>query len=70
MWSQEALPSKRMGTRRSSKYNRSKFYTWLVRIAVNEALMKLCLRKPERIISLDEEVKTEDDSRQLPCEAM
>src|SRR5438874_12954397 len=40
----------------------SKFYTWLVRIAVNEALMKLRRRRPERIVSLDEEVKTEDDS--------
>src|SRR3989449_9338112 len=40
----------------------SKFYTWLVRIAVNEALMKLRRRRPERTVSLDEEVKTEDDS--------
>jgi len=40
----------------------SKFYTWLVRIAVNEALMKLRRRRPERMVSLDEEVKTEDDS--------
>ncbi len=44
----------------------SKFYTWLVRIAVNEALMKLRRRKPERTVSLDEEIKTEDDS--LPRE--
>jgi len=42
----------------------SKFYTWLVRIAVNEALMKLRRRRPERTVSLDEEVKTEDDSVQ------
>ncbi|MBZ5721902.1 MAG: sigma-70 family RNA polymerase sigma factor [Acidobacteriia bacterium] len=40
----------------------SKFYTWLVRIAVNEALMKLRKRRPERMVSLDEEVKTEEDS--------
>src|SRR5438477_3692218 len=40
----------------------SKSYTWLVRIAVNEALMKLRRRRPERTVSLDEEVKTEDDS--------
>src|SRR6476659_4933776 len=40
----------------------SKFYTWLVRIAVNEALMKLRKRRPERMVSLDEEIKTEDDS--------
>ena len=40
----------------------SKFYTWLVRIAVNEALMKLRKRRPERMVSLDEDVKTEEDS--------
>lgn len=40
----------------------SKFYTWLVRIAVNEALMKLRRRRPERTVSLDEDVKTEDDT--------
>jgi RNA polymerase sigma-70 factor (ECF subfamily) len=40
----------------------SKFYTWLVRIAVNEALMKLRRRKPERTVSLDEDIKTEEDS--------
>jgi RNA polymerase sigma-70 factor, ECF subfamily len=40
----------------------SKFYTWLVRIAVNEALMKLRRRRPERTVSLDEDVKTDDDS--------
>jgi len=44
----------------------SKFYTWLVRIAVNEALMKLRRLKPGRTVSLDEEVKTEEDS--LPRE--
>jgi RNA polymerase sigma-70 factor (ECF subfamily) len=40
----------------------SKFYTWLVRIAVNEALMRLRRRRPERMVSLDEEVKTDEDS--------
>jgi RNA polymerase sigma-70 factor (ECF subfamily) len=44
----------------------SKFYTWLVRIAVNEALMKLRRRRPERMVSLDEDIKTEEDS--LPRE--
>src|ERR1700720_4052079 len=44
----------------------SKFYTWLVRMAVNEALMKLRRKKPERTVSLDEDVKPEDDS--LPRE--
>jgi RNA polymerase sigma-70 factor (ECF subfamily) len=40
----------------------SKFYTWLVRIAVNEALMRLRRRRPERMVSLDDDVKTEEDS--------
>ncbi len=40
----------------------SKFYTWLVRIAVNEALMKLRRRRPERTVSLDEEIQTGEDS--------
>ena len=32
----------------------SKFYTWIVRIAVNEALMKLRKRKTDRTVPLDE----------------
>ncbi len=40
----------------------SKFYTWLVRIAVNEALMKLRRRRPERTVSLDQDVVTEEDT--------
>jgi len=40
----------------------SKFYTWLVRIAVNEALMRLRRRRPERTVSIDEDVKTDEDS--------
>jgi RNA polymerase sigma-70 factor (ECF subfamily) len=40
----------------------SKFYTWLVRIAVNEALMKLRRRRPERTVSLDQEVQTDEDT--------
>lgn len=32
----------------------SKFYTWLVRIAVNESLMKLRKRKTSRTVSLDD----------------
>jgi RNA polymerase sigma-70 factor (ECF subfamily) len=39
----------------------SKFYTWLVRIAVNEALMKLRKRKSDRTVSLDEPQETGDD---------
>src|SRR6202007_658964 len=44
----------------------SKFYTWMVRIAVNQGLVKLRRRRPERMVSLDEDVKTEEDS--LPRE--
>ncbi|OFW39733.1 MAG: RNA polymerase subunit sigma-24 [Acidobacteria bacterium RIFCSPLOWO2_12_FULL_60_22] len=39
----------------------SRFYTWLVRIAVNESLMKLRKRKTAGTVSLDEPVETEDD---------
>ena len=39
----------------------SRFYTWLVRIAVNESLMKLRKRKTANTVSLDEPVETEDD---------
>jgi RNA polymerase sigma-70 factor (ECF subfamily) len=39
----------------------SKFYTWLVRIAVNESLMKLRRRKADRTVSLDEPVETDED---------
>ena len=44
----------------------SRFYTWLVRIAVNESLMKLRKRKTANAVSLDEPVETADDS--LPRE--
>ena len=40
----------------------SKFYTWLVRIAVNEALMKLRRRRADKTVSIDEDVETEDGS--------
>jgi len=36
----------------------SKFYTWIVRIAVNEALMKLRKRKWDKTVWLDEPVQT------------
>ncbi len=39
----------------------SKFYTWLVRIAVNEALMKLRKRKSDKTVSLDEGVDTGEE---------
>ncbi|HWQ03112.1 MAG TPA: sigma-70 family RNA polymerase sigma factor [Candidatus Nitrosotenuis sp.] len=38
----------------------SRFYTWLVRIAVNEGLMRLRKRRPGQI-SIDEKLETEDD---------
>src|SRR3954471_5521031 len=40
----------------------SKFYTWLVRIAVNEALMRLRKRKTDKTVSMDEDVETEEGS--------
>lgn len=40
----------------------SKFYTWLVRIAVNEALMKLRKRKSDKTVSLDEQLDTGEDT--------
>jgi RNA polymerase sigma-70 factor (ECF subfamily) len=40
----------------------SKFYTWLVRIAVNEALMKLRQRKGDRTVPLDEPVDTGEET--------
>lgn len=39
----------------------SKFYTWIVRIAVNEALMKLRKRKSDKLVSLDEPVDTGEE---------
>lgn len=38
----------------------SKFYTWLVRIAVNESLMRLRKRRTGKLVSMDEEVATEE----------
>lgn len=38
----------------------SRFYTWLVRIAANEALMRLRKRRPNQV-SLDEPIEGEDD---------
>ncbi|HEY0306921.1 MAG TPA: RNA polymerase sigma factor [Acidobacteriaceae bacterium] len=40
----------------------SKFYTWLVRIAVNESLMRLRKRRNSKTVSMDEDVQTEDGS--------
>jgi RNA polymerase sigma-70 factor, ECF subfamily len=40
----------------------SKFYTWLVRIAVNESLMRLRKRRTGSTVSIDEDLKTEEGS--------
>ena len=40
----------------------SKFYTWLVRIAVNESLMRLRKRRTGKLVSMDEDVATEEGS--------
>ena len=40
----------------------SKFYTWLVRIAVNEALMRLRKRRTGKMVSIDEDIQTEEGS--------
>jgi RNA polymerase sigma-70 factor (ECF subfamily) len=40
----------------------SKFYTWIVRIAVNQALMKLRRRKTDKSVSLDENIYTGEDT--------
>jgi RNA polymerase sigma-70 factor (ECF subfamily) len=42
----------------------SKFYTWLVRIAVNEALMKLRKRKTDKTVPLDEPVELGEEVMQ------
>lgn len=43
-------------------HGESKFYTWVVRIAVNEALMKLRKRRGDRMVSLDEEIELGEES--------
>jgi RNA polymerase sigma-70 factor (ECF subfamily) len=40
----------------------SKFYTWLVRIAVNESLMRLRKRRTGKFVSIDEDVETDEGS--------
>jgi len=40
----------------------SKFYTWIVRIAVNQALMKLRRRKTDKSVPLDEGIDTGEDT--------
>ena len=47
----------------------SKFYTWLVRIGVNESLMKIRRRKDGRFVALDQEIETADGTlvKELPA---
>src|SRR5947207_7175997 len=40
----------------------SKFYTWIVRIAVNQSLMKLRRRKTDKSVSIDETIDTGEDT--------
>jgi RNA polymerase sigma-70 factor, ECF subfamily len=40
----------------------SRFYTWIVRIAVNQALMKLRKRRSDKAVSLDEQIDTGEDT--------
>jgi RNA polymerase sigma-70 factor, ECF subfamily len=40
----------------------SKFYTWIVRIAVNQALMKLRKRRSDKTVSIDESIDTGEDT--------
>ena len=44
----------------------SRFYTWLVRIAVNEALMKLRKRRSDRSVPLEDEIG--EDGEPIPRE--
>src|ERR1700724_2123066 len=40
----------------------SEFYTWLVRIAVNESLMRLRKRRTGKMVSIDEDIETDEGS--------
>jgi RNA polymerase sigma-70 factor (ECF subfamily) len=40
----------------------ARFYTWIVRIAVNQALMKLRRRRTDRSVSLDEAIDAGEDT--------
>ncbi|MCC6861826.1 MAG: sigma-70 family RNA polymerase sigma factor [Bryobacterales bacterium] len=40
----------------------SKFYTWIVRIAVNESLMRLRKRKSDKTVSMDAPVETGEET--------
>ena len=40
----------------------SKFYTWLVRLAVNESLMRPRKRRTGKMVSIDEDIETDEGS--------
>ena len=48
----------------------SKFYTWLVRIGVNESLMKIRRRKDGKFVPLDQEIETGEGTlvKELPAD--
>ena len=48
----------------------SKFYTWLVRIGVNESLMKIRRRKDGKFVALDQELETGEGTlvKELPAD--
>ena len=48
----------------------SKFYTWLVRIGVNESLMKIRRRKDGKFVALDQELDTGEGTflKELPAD--
>ena len=48
----------------------SKFYTWLVRIGVNESLMKIRRRKDGKFVALDQEFETGEGTlvKELPAD--
>ena len=46
----------------------SRFSTWLTRIAINTALMKLRKKNPLRDVSLDESAETEESSHRIDIE--
>jgi RNA polymerase sigma-70 factor (ECF subfamily) len=47
----------------------AQFYTWLVRIAVNEALMKLRRKRNSKMVSLDAEIETDDGNIRREAES-
>src|SRR6185369_14967526 len=43
----------------------SKFSTWLIRITLNQSLMKLRKQRPAREVSLDEDFQSEEDANPI-----